>query len=945
MASETAEARGALAGATMAGGGEVQREQEQDPSSMDERVLFTPLCGAHNEDPLAYLLQIDDTRILLDCGWNDNFDPAMLEPLRAVVPTVNLVLVSFADLEHMGALPYVLKEFKMNESAVIYMTRATKQLGVQFLYDAYISRAREKPFDLFDLDDVDRMESRIKDIGYEFPITVRGKSVSPIEIDALAAGRILGGAMWRIRREPDVILYAVDFNHARDSHLDGMFSKIDRLKPTLMITDAYNFRRSTRDVNRRRDDLWRKVLAVLRRNRNVLMPVDSGGRLLELLYVLDSYFTKNKLTYPIVLVTSVPSVLGYARTNIEYMHKDIGAEFEKTRRNPFELSHVQVVASVEQVHSIRDPKVVLASSSSLESGAARELLARYGSTEGHMVLLTDRSMVPGSLARQFVDHLQSQRTDHLQVANLRFELKTSRWEYKTGQELVRWRMEQRERVQAEMRRKHREEEAKALRDDMAMDGMEEDLDIDRMIEVEGGRAGGPADDDAPVGTDYPGARGTGLANGDGAGPNAGPGTLARQQSLQMAGDDAARTGGGLFAVFASSSTDASRSMFSAYEPERTKRWDEYGEVIRDEDYMIGGGGTGGLEGGGAEGKDGVDGSGLDEDDDDLEDDFEDEAEDAAGETSGAATGEDGGPEGALVPTGEDGAAEPVRKRRKRRREMGNTLMDAILPRERRQNLPRTCVTEDVPLYLRCSLAYVDMEGRASGLDIMHVIGLLKPTGLRKVVVVHGTEEDTKAMVQRCLDSAIQTAVGPVVSETVDVSSDVGMWRVELDRGLFDPTYPLFSAPRALTIGDSKRARRNRAATSAGPTRIGIRYVEGVVEPLDETSGVDGGAGASAVAALHAGRGRMPVIRPLAEPKARYEEPQFIFTSVSKYEVFKKLQQFEDELQPRMVDNYIVCKDAVTVLLENGGQQVLVEGPVSATYFRVRDVVYGSYIQV
>ncbi len=48
------------------------------------RVLLTPLYGVLGQPALCYLLQVDDTRILLDCGWNDRFQLDMLTPLKVV---------------------------------------------------------------------------------------------------------------------------------------------------------------------------------------------------------------------------------------------------------------------------------------------------------------------------------------------------------------------------------------------------------------------------------------------------------------------------------------------------------------------------------------------------------------------------------------------------------------------------------------------------------------------------------------------------------------------------------------------------------------------------------------------------------------------------------------------------------------------------------------------
>jgi len=40
---------------------------------MSSIIQFEVVSGAYNEGPLCYLLQIDEYKILLDCGWNENF--------------------------------------------------------------------------------------------------------------------------------------------------------------------------------------------------------------------------------------------------------------------------------------------------------------------------------------------------------------------------------------------------------------------------------------------------------------------------------------------------------------------------------------------------------------------------------------------------------------------------------------------------------------------------------------------------------------------------------------------------------------------------------------------------------------------------------------------------------------------------------------------------------
>ncbi|GMN74552.1 hypothetical protein TIFTF001_055431, partial [Ficus carica] len=48
---------------------------------MGTSVQVTPLCGVYNENPLSYLVSIDGFNFLIDCGWNDHFDPSILHPL------------------------------------------------------------------------------------------------------------------------------------------------------------------------------------------------------------------------------------------------------------------------------------------------------------------------------------------------------------------------------------------------------------------------------------------------------------------------------------------------------------------------------------------------------------------------------------------------------------------------------------------------------------------------------------------------------------------------------------------------------------------------------------------------------------------------------------------------------------------------------------------------
>lgn len=61
-----------------------------------------------------------------------------------------------------------------------------------------------------------------------------------LTITPLPAGHMIGGTIWKIVKvgEEDIV-YAVDFNHKKERHLNG--SELERLqRPSLVITDAFN---------------------------------------------------------------------------------------------------------------------------------------------------------------------------------------------------------------------------------------------------------------------------------------------------------------------------------------------------------------------------------------------------------------------------------------------------------------------------------------------------------------------------------------------------------------------------------------------------------------------------------------------------------------------------------------------------------------------------------
>ncbi|KAK2709202.1 hypothetical protein QYM36_013011 [Artemia franciscana] len=358
-----------------------------------------------DESPHCYLLEIDDFTILLDCGWDELFSVNLVDSLKQNINKIDAVLISYPDLLHLGALPYAVGKLGLN--CPIYGTVPVHKMGQMFMYDWYLSRYDSEEFAIFDLDDVDKVFDRMTVLKYNQTIALKGKGYG-ITITPVPAGHMIGGTIWKIVKDGEEdIVYAVDYNHKKERHL-GCCELEKVTRPSLLITDAYNMlyqqpRRSARD-----ESLVVSILATLRSQGNVLLAVDTAGRVLEISNLLDNIWHNKEaglFAYNIVLMSKVAhNVNEFAKSSIEWMSDRMVKSVDDARNNPFQFRSVKLCHSFEDLKKIPSPKVVLASMPDLECGFARDLFVMWCGQPNNSVIFTQRTS-PGTLARYLVDNL------------------------------------------------------------------------------------------------------------------------------------------------------------------------------------------------------------------------------------------------------------------------------------------------------------------------------------------------------------------------------------------------------------------------------------------------------------------------------------------------------------------------------------------------------------
>ncbi|CAG9462149.1 unnamed protein product [Pedinophyceae sp. YPF-701] len=368
-------------------------------------ISVTPLLGVSSDGPLCYLLQIDDANILLDLGWTDSCDPEVLAPLADVCAKADALLLSHPSVAHMGGVSYAFASLGLK--CPIFSTLATHRLGKLCAIEhcLAVSHAAEEP--PFTLADVEAAFKWLRPLGYQEPASLRGRSRG-ISIAAYPSGHMVGGAVWRISKGGEDVVYAPDVNHRRERALSGGNLAAVSSRPAVLILGAAAPLDKPLSVPERDQALIETVMRTLRAGGNVLLPVDAVGRLLELVLVLEAHWARMQLyMYQLVLVSATSrKVFEYAQSQVTYMSDELVASVIGGGRDggqvSFNTRHFKRCASVADLREKFDrrrPMAVVATTESLDVGPGRRLLADWARDPKNAIVFTKRA-APGTLAHR-----------------------------------------------------------------------------------------------------------------------------------------------------------------------------------------------------------------------------------------------------------------------------------------------------------------------------------------------------------------------------------------------------------------------------------------------------------------------------------------------------------------------------------------------------------------
>ena len=248
-------------------------------------------------------------------------------------------------------------------------------------------------FDL--INDLKYSEARQPDTAENTP------PLSQFTITAYSAGHTLGGTIWHLQHDMESVVYSVDWNQASERVLSGAgwFGEVggevtkELRQPTAMICSSRGTGpRITVGLDQRDTALISLIEKTVANGGSVLIPSDSSARILELAHLLEKTWseeTNSPLRSAKVFLASrtIGATMKYTRSLLEWkLEKGIVED-------SFDFKHVSLLerkSRVTKVLAQTEPRVILASDTSLEWGFSKDAVQSLASDPRNLIILTER---------------------------------------------------------------------------------------------------------------------------------------------------------------------------------------------------------------------------------------------------------------------------------------------------------------------------------------------------------------------------------------------------------------------------------------------------------------------------------------------------------------------------------------------------------------------------
>ena len=328
-------------------------------------MRFLGLGGTDEVGASSYLYDLDGTRILIDAGLRPTMigeaSLPMLELLERYPP--DLMLLTHAHLDHVGALPVVKRYFP---KLPVYANRATARIAMDVLADAVIvGKLQGAP--LYDLGEAMQAVASITLLEAFTPLSFAGG-----QLTTFPAGHILGAVGVLLESRSGNIFHTGDFSNIATMSVDKAYQPPQPVQVKAVVSEGTYGDTNLPGRKEQVRNFIQAIDTVISNGGRVLVPSFALGRAQELILLLLNHQASGILPrFPIYLdglVRKLTQTVGDLQEALPEKLRNLA----KTQE-PFLRDQVVMIKNRYQRQDIIDnphPALILASSGMLSGGVS-----------------------------------------------------------------------------------------------------------------------------------------------------------------------------------------------------------------------------------------------------------------------------------------------------------------------------------------------------------------------------------------------------------------------------------------------------------------------------------------------------------------------------------------------------------------------------------------------